>query len=112
MISLLLYSASIFSFTAGLFFGNRAKHHPKFFWTYLLIGLILTTPLNFGGYTWYDQIFASGYLIAMLPGRIKIKTNFQNILFLIFIVYMLFQAVRGMVFFSGMVVLFSHLLKC
>jgi len=100
MITLLLFLASILSLIAGLFFGNQAKHHPKFFWTYLLIGLILTTPLNFGGYTWYDQIFASGYLIANLPGRIRIKRNFQNILFLIFTVYMLVQAVRGIVFFS------------
>ena len=100
MIALLLVLASISSLIAGLFFGNQAKNHPKFFWTYLLIGLILTTPLNFGGYTWYDQIFASGYLIANLPGRIRIKRNFQNILFLIFTVYMLVQAVRGIVFFS------------
>jgi hypothetical protein len=100
MIALLPFLASVLSLIAGLFFGNQAKHYPKFFWTYLLIGLVLTTPLNFGGYIWYDQIFASGYLIANLPGRIRIKRNFQNILFLIFSVYMLVQAVRGIVFFS------------
>jgi len=100
MVTLLFFMASVLSLIVGLFFGNQAKHHPKFFWTYLLIGLILTTPLNFGGYAWYDQIFASGYLIANLPGKIRIKRNFQNILFLIFSVYMLVQAVRGIVFFS------------
>ena len=95
-----MYSASILSLIAGLFFGNHAKHHPQFFWTYLLIGLIFTTPFYFGGYAWYDQIFASGYMIANLPGRIKIRRNPQNILFLIFIAYMGLQAVRGMIFFS------------
>lgn len=100
MIALLLFSASILSLMAGLFFGSRARHHPKFFWTYLLIGLVFTTPLVAGGYTWYDEIFVIGYLVANFPKRIRIKKNVWDGLFTIFSVYMIVQTIRGIVFFS------------
>jgi len=99
MNALLLLSASILSLLAGIFFGSRARHHPEFFWRYLLIGLLFTTPLFAGGYTWYDEIFVGGYLAANLPGRIKIEKKVWHVLFSVFCVYMIVQGFRGIAFF-------------
>jgi len=99
MNALLLLSGSILSLVAGIFFGSRARHYPKFFWRYLLIGLVFTTPLVAGGNTWYDEIYVIGYLLANFPGRISVTKSVWHGLFLVFSIYMIVEAIRGIAFF-------------
>lgn len=100
MIAVLILAASAFSLIAGVYFGIRATSRPEFFWTYLIIGIIFTIPLAAGGYTWYDEIFVGGYLLANLLGKVRVKIKAPYILFSAFCIYMTFQAIRGIAFFS------------
>ena len=80
MNTVLLVSATALSLLAGVHYGSRAKRHPELFWTYLAIGLVFTSPFAIGGYTWYDEAFASGYLLANLPGRLTtIQLSFPSL---------------------------------
>lgn len=97
----MLSLAATISLLCGCYYGNHAKYHPDKFWTYLLIGLIFTTPFAIGGYTWYDEIFIFGYLISNIPGEIKIKLKPSHIIFSIFSLYMVIEGIRGVIFFSN-----------
>ncbi len=100
MTAFLILTASVLSLVVGIYFGYRTRRRPEFYWTYLIIGLVFTVPLAIGGYTWYDEFFAGGYLLANLPGKMRIKNKASHILFIIFLCYMILQAFRGIVFFS------------
>jgi hypothetical protein len=100
MNTFLLLTATSLSLLAGLYYGMRTKRHPEFFWTYLIIGLVFTSPLMFGGYTWYDEVYTAGFLLVNLTGIIKIRKRTSHIVFVLFCIYMLFQSFRGIAFFS------------
>jgi hypothetical protein len=100
MNTFLMLTATSLSLIAGVFYGERAKRHPESFWTYLIIGLVFTSPLMFGGYTWYDEFFTAGFLLANLPINIKLVKRTSHIIFTLFCGYMLFQAFTGIKFFS------------
>lgn len=101
MNGLLLFIATGLSFLAGVFFGNRSKNHPEFFWTYLIVGLIYTSPLMAGGYTWYDECYAVGFILANLSKGMKVSIKASYMIFILFCVYMLFQSFRGIAFFMN-----------
>ena len=100
MNALLLFIATSLSLIAGVYYGNRTKRHPELFWTYLIIGLVFTSPLMVGGYTWYDEFYAAGFLLTNLSKNIKISAKASHIVFVLFCIYMLFQSFRGIAFFS------------
>lgn len=98
---LLIFTATSLSLFAGVYYGNRTKHHPEFFWTYLIIGLVFTSPLMVGGYTWYDEFFAGAFLLTNLSKNIKTSAKASQLIFILFCIYMLFQSFRGIAFFSN-----------
>lgn len=94
---LLLTAISLFS---GFYFGIKAANRDEKFWSYLLVGLIFTTPLMIGGYTWYDEFYAAGFLLANTRLNVSgYKKNIYLNLTLFFFLYMVFQGFRGVVFF-------------
>ncbi len=97
----LLIIASVLAFGIGLHFGMRALRCPHEYWTYLLIGLIATAPLSIAGYTWYEELFALGFVLAAIPRRLAVRRSAASILFAVFCLYMAIEAVRGVIFFSA-----------
>ena len=100
MNAFLLFIATSLSLIAGVYYGNRTKRHPELFWTYLIIGLVFTSPLMVGGYTWYDEFYAAGFLLTNLSKNIKASAKASHIVFVLFCIYMFFQSFRGIAFFS------------
>jgi uncharacterized membrane protein len=98
--SLLILTVTSLSLLAGAYYGNRTKRNPELFWTYLIIGLIFTSPLMVGGYTWYDELFAAAFLLTNLSKNIKISAKASHKVFMLFCMYMFFQSFRGIAFFS------------
>jgi hypothetical protein len=100
MTLLVLLSATIISLLAGIYFGIRAKRQAEFFWTYLIIGLIFTSPIMLGGYTWYDEFYSAGLLLPMLSKFNRDTIKVSNLVFSIFCIYLFFQAIRGIAYFT------------
>jgi hypothetical protein len=100
MNAFLLFIATSLSLIAGVYYGDRTKRHPELFWTYLIIGLVFTSPFMVGGYTWYDEFYAAGFLLTNLSKNIRVSAKVSHIVFVLFCIYMLFQSFRGIAFFS------------
>lgn len=100
MRELLIFTAISVCLIAGFRYGIKTRNKPEIFWTYLIIGLIFTTPLMFGGYTWYDEFFTAAFLLTALPKSMKIKIRAYHLVFIFLCAYMFVQSIRGIVFFS------------
>lgn len=97
MNALFVLAVNIFIGLSGLVLGVYARRDPKYFWRYLIIGCLATTPLALGGFTWYEELFAGFYLLANLPTR-KVKLNrLSHLVFVLFIAYMVFESFRGII---------------
>lgn len=99
MNQLVLFIATIVSLLTGMYYGMRIRNNPERFWTYLIVGLVFTTPLMFGGYTWYDEFYVFGILFPGIP-KIRLRAKASSITFALFCMYMLLESVRGILFFS------------
>lgn len=93
------------AFLGGVWAGQRTKADPRLYWGFLGGGLVLTTALMVGGYTWYDELFLLGLLLADPPRWGSSKTSPKGgvrwTLFTIFCVYAMVEGVRGLFFFAG-----------
>lgn len=87
----------------GLLFGNYVRKHPEYFWRYLLIGCLATSPLAIGGLTWYEELFTGFYLLANLPIKLLKLSKLHYLIFVFFILYMVFQSFRGIIEFGSLV---------
>ena len=87
------------SFGYGLFYGLKTREKPEKFWTYLVCGLLFTSPLMIGGYTWYDEIYAIGYMISNVKNATQAKKNYDFYFTIIFILFMIIASLRGIAFF-------------
>lgn len=72
----------------------------------IFIGLIFTSPLMFGGFTFYDEFFLIFFLVYFFftEKNFKIKNYFflknrLNIFFFLTILYFIVQSLRGFIFF-------------
>ena len=98
----LLVPSVFLSIFFGLYFGLRVRNNPTQFWIYLVVGLIYTSPLMIGGYTWYDEFYAGAFILANLKLNFrKIIKNFYFYLSILFIFLMIIQGIRGVLFFAN-----------
>lgn len=99
MSELVVFIGIILVIFFGIILGQKSRKNSINFFTYLIIGLIFTTPLMVGGYTFYDEIFLTIYLLFNLNVKIKNKFNFYEIFFIVFIIFMSIQVLRGIFFY-------------
>jgi hypothetical protein len=53
-----------------------------------------------GGYTWYDEFYAAGFLLTNLSKNIKVRVKASHMVFALFCIYFIIQSFRGIAFFS------------
>lgn len=91
----------VLSVLAGIYFGLRVNDQLGKFWFYLVAGLIFTSPLMVGGYTWYDEFYTVGFMLANIKfKRFSINRDLYFYIAVIFLGYMLVQSLRGVLFFT------------
>ena len=100
-ISLVALAASL---VAGIVLGQRSINAPERYWGFLGAGLVLTTALMLGGYTWYDEAFLIGLVLGN-PPRLgadskRMPGGFWWGVFVIFCLYSLVEGVRGLIYFT------------
>lgn len=100
-ISLVALAASL---VAGIVLGQRSIKAPERYWGFLGAGLVLTTALMLGGYTWYDEAFLVGLVLGN-PPRLgadskRMPGGFWWGVFVIFCLYSLVEGVRGLIYFT------------
>lgn len=100
-ISLVALAASL---VAGIVLGQRSINAPERYWGFLGAGLVLTTALMLGGYTWYDEAFLVGLVLGN-PPRLGADSKrkpggFWWGVFVIFCLYSLVEGVRGLIYFT------------
>ncbi|MFA7264999.1 MAG: hypothetical protein WC054_01690 [Candidatus Nanopelagicales bacterium] len=92
------------SLVAGIVLGQRSINAPERYWGFLGAGLVLTTALMLGGYTWYDEAFLAGLVLGN-PPRLgadskRKRGGFWWGAFVIFCVYSLVEGIRGLIYFT------------
>lgn len=105
MLILITVAAVLASLLGGVAAGQRTKADPRLYWGYLGGGLVLTTALMVGGYTWYDELFLLGLLLVDPPRWGSTKASpargVRWVLFTFFCAYAIVEGVRGLFFFAG-----------
>lgn len=105
---LLIALASAAAFLGGVSAGNRTKVNPTKYWAYLGAGLVFSTAFMVGGYTWYDEFFLAGFLLAdpvvrskRRPADHSIVSSSRWTVFVAFCIYALIEAIRALFFFAS-----------
>lgn len=92
------------AFAAGLYLGSLADRNPARTWGLLGAGLVVTTALMLGGYTWYDEAFLFGFVLMNLPNlRSSNPGPLQQTRWLVFVAFCAYaglEAVRSLIFFA------------
>jgi len=89
--------ASVFVAVIGFGLGNYTRRKPHLYTRCLVIGLLSTTPLMIGLFTWYDEIFLGFFLLSNMPKSFRGKNKFHFMLFVLFIAYMVGECFHGMI---------------
>jgi hypothetical protein len=88
--------ATLAAMIGGFASALHTRRRPDHFWRVLAVGILATTPLMIGGYTWYDEGFIVGFLLGSHRLGSSRPKGAAHTVFLLFAAYMLFESLRGM----------------
>ena len=88
----------------GISFGRRSVRTPELYWALCGAGLVATTAFMIGGYTWYDEVFLLGYVLANPPklggDSVRSPGGAWWAIFVIFCLYSIVEGIRGLIYFT------------
>lgn len=89
-------TATVIAAAMGLWLGSYTKSKPHLYTRCLVIGLLSTTPLMIGYFTWYDEVFLGFFLLSNMPKLTIGNHKLHSILFVTFASYMILACFHGM----------------
>jgi hypothetical protein len=98
-----LSSVTLISLVIGVLVGKNSIRSGQYF-ANALVGTAAFGPLMYGGFTWYDESFLTGFLGCMLFYRIKfpIKASIRKQkIYFSFLIYFTFEFLNGIYYFQN-----------
>jgi hypothetical protein len=98
-----LSSVTLISLVIGVLVGKNSIRSGQYF-ANALVGTAAFGPLMYGGFTWYDESFLTGFLGCMLFYRIKfpIKASIRKQkIYFSFLIYFTFEFLNGIHYFQN-----------